>query len=648
MQYSESPRAEGVRRLYELMRRVNSSTDLSEVLDEIARGVVEVLGYGIAAIARLEGDTFVMTTVAGPDDVREQIIGRRTPVASIFNEFAQADEWGVLRFVPHDRMPDALEESAWVPDFEPGEGNDAWHPLDALYAPLYSATGQLLGNMSVDLPPGNRIPNQEERELLEMFVVQAGLAMYNAQQRERLGDQVRMGEMLRSVSYAGQIAELDQSLYEAAQAVAKGLQAEHLWIRCFPTGDLGHVEESAAYPPDDRESSRDLVELKSALARRAHELARPVIVTLEELDDPGSRLSEGDKALIKEVLGGDESKGLMAAPVGVARELLGYVLLMRDVHELPWTHEEQEAVMEVGRALGRVVLNSRLYDRERHLVGELQELDRYKGELIATISHELKTPLTSIIGHVELLEDLETGIGSVDAISRNADRLNRLVQNLLAYSQVQDNKRETVRKPVNLCELAEQSLDLLAMQAEQGQVAFTLKVPFEPVIVTGDPDELGKVINNLTSNAVKYTLPGGSVDLEVRTDGKHAVVLCADTGLGISGADQVHLFSAFHRSSNPEALSIPGTGLGLAISRRVAQMHGGEILVASELGKGSTFRLRLPLRPAGADAEGEPEDPRSSVVTGVSQLGGSASSQVGGQAVDPGSHPGTHHTAAAV
>ena len=210
--------------------------------------------------------------------MREQIIGRRTPVASIFNEFAQADEWGVLRFVPHDRLPNALEESAWVPDFEPGTSADSWHPLDALYAPLYSATGQLLGNMSVDLPPGNRIPNREERELLEMFVVQAGLAMFNAQQRERLGDQVRTGEMLQSVSSAGQLAELDVSLREAAQAIAKGLGAEHIWIRCFPTGDFGQVERSAAYPPDDLESSRELVELKSLLASRAWEQGRPVLL----------------------------------------------------------------------------------------------------------------------------------------------------------------------------------------------------------------------------------------------------------------------------------------------------------------------------------------------------------------------------------
>ena len=594
MPLTESPRAGGIRRLYELMLRVNSSTDLSEVLDEIARGVVEVLGYGIAAIARLEGDTFVMTTVAGPEEVREQIIGRRTPVASIFNEFAQADEWGVLRFVPHDRMPDALEESAWVPDFEPGTSTDAWHPLDALYAPLYSATGQLLGNMSVDLPPGNRIPNREERELLEMFVVQAGLAMYNAQQRERLGDQVRMGDMVRAVSSAGQLAELDLSLREAAQAIARHLQTEHLWIRCFPSGNLGEVEQSAAYPPDDRELSRELVQLKSLLASRAWDLGRPVIIHQGNAGQLDEGLTGHQRLLVRKLVDDHLGYSLMFAPVGVGRELLGYLLLARDVVVSTWTQDQQEAVMEVGRTLGRVVLNARLYDRERHLVGELQELDRYKGELIATISHELKTPLTSIMGHIELLDDLDTGIGSVEAISRNADRLNRLVQNLLNYSQIQD-KRETVRRPVDLRKLAEQSLELMTMQAEQGRVQLTLDLPDEPVMVTADPDELGKVIDNLTSNAVKYSRPDGTVHLEVGSEGQHAYVQCADNGLGISGADQVHLFSAFHRSSNPEALSIPGTGLGLAISRRITHMHGGEIIVTSELGKGSTFRLRLPL-----------------------------------------------------
>ena len=140
----------------------------------------------------------------------------------------------------------------------------------------------------------------------------------------------------------------------------------------------------------------------------------------------------------------------------------------------------------------------------------------------------------------------------------------------------------------------------MAMQAEQGSVTLTLDVPDEPVMVTADPDELGKVIDNLASNAVKYTLPGGSVRLEVGSDEQARLRALRRTPAWASpSADQAHLFSAFHRSSNPEALSIPGTGLGLAISRRIAQMHGGEILVASELGKGSTFRLRLPLRDGG-------------------------------------------------
>jgi signal transduction histidine kinase len=401
--------------------------------------------------------------------------------------------------------------------------------------------------------------------------------------------------MLRAVSSAGQLAELDLSLREAAQAIAKGLRTEHMWIRCFPSGDVGQVEQSAAYPPDDRESSRELVQVKSLLAQRAQEAGRPIVIHHTDAIELDQGLNDAQRGLIQELVQDTTGGSLMVAPVAVGRELLGYVLLARDASMRAWTAEEQEAVMEVGRTLGRVVLNARLYERERHLVGELQELDRYKGELIATISHELKTPLTSIIGHIELLEDLDTGIGSVEAISRNAERLNRLVQNLLNYSQIQD-KRESVRLPVDLCKLAEASLDLMTMQAEQGRVKMSLTVPEDSVLVTADPDELGKVIDNLTSNAVKYSRPDGTVHLEVGTDGKHAWVLCEDTGLGISAADQVHLFSAFHRSSNPEALSIPGTGLGLAISRRIAQMHGGEIIVASELGVGSTFRLRLPVR----------------------------------------------------
>jgi signal transduction histidine kinase len=584
MSATDAPRPDGVGRLYELMRRVNSSSDPVDVLEEIAHGVVEVLGFGVAAIARLEGDTLVMTTVAGPENVRAQIIGRRTPVSAILNEFAQADEWGVLRYVPHGRLPDEIMNAAWIPNIETSDDKDAWHPLDALYAPLYSATGELLGNMSVDLPPGNRIPSGRDRELLEMFVVQAGLAMSNAQQRERLAEQVRLGETLQRVTAAGRLLGLDLTLHEAAEAIATGLHATQVWLHCLPDGEGGSIEYSAGYP--DRALSAHQASCCRDLARASHELGKPVVVARDA--------SALDLRGMQNVLSTYAAGSLVAVAIAVGRELLGNVVVFRPEGAPDLGEAELDAINEIRRELARMVLNTRLYETERRLVAELQEIDRYKGELIATISHELKTPLTSIIGHTELLEEMDSEVDSVRAISRNAQRLNRLIENLLNYSRIQD-RREHVRRAVDLTVLCENSLDLLEVQAEQGGLQLKLACPAEPVMVHGDPEELARVIDNILSNAVKYTPSGGRVDVAVSAEGPWAEVACTDTGLGISEVDQTHLFSAFHRSSNPEALSIPGTGLGLAISRRIAEMHGGDILVESELGQGSTFRVRLPL-----------------------------------------------------
>lgn len=590
MTAKDLPRPDGVRRLYELMRRVNSSSDPAEVLEEIARGVVEVLGFGVAAISRLEGDILVMTTVAGPDDVREQIIGRRTPVSAILNEFAQADEWGILRYVPHGRLPDEIMGAAWIPDMEASDEPEAWHPLDALYAPLYSATGELLGNMSVDLPPGNRIPSQRDRELLEMFVVQAGLAMSHAQQRERLAEQVRLGETLQRVTAAGRLLGLDLTLHEAAQAIADGLAATQVWVHCYPDGEAAGTEYAAGYP--DRAPTHRQGPVRRELARAAHELGRPLVVT-RETTAPGMWGVQNVLALY-------DAASLFAVPITVGHELLGNLIILRGGGAPELSEAELHAADQISHELGRMVLNTRLYETERRLVAELQEVDRYKGELIATISHELKTPLTSIIGHTELLEETDSEMDSVRAISRNAQRLNRLIENLLNYSRIQD-RREHVLRAVDLTAVCENSLDLLALQAEQGGLQLKLVCPQEPVVVHADGEEITRVVDNILSNAVKYTPRGGRIDVAVSSDGAWAEVACTDNGLGISSVDQTHLFSAFHRSSNPEALSIPGTGLGLAISRRIVEMHGGEIAVESVLGEGSTFRVRLPVTARSTD-----------------------------------------------
>lgn len=591
MEQSDTFHAEGVRRLYDVMRRVNSPTDTAEVLQAIADGVVEGLGYGVAAIARLDGDVFVTTAVAGLDDIREQLIGRRTPVSRIIEEFSQADQWGILRYVPHDRIPAETLESLWVPEFEVGEEPDAWHPLDALYAPLYSAEGRLLGNMSVDLPPGMRVPQQQQRELLEMFVVQAGLALANAQQREELAEQVRLGRALKQVIAAGSGRDLDHVLEEAARALYEGLNLAQVSLRCFPDIADERAEHAAGYPTPNHSGERIGSLRRDLLNFVARGGPRPIL--LEErkgewalLPDSGAEL----RALLRE-------RGwavALVAPIAVARQVLGYLVAARGPTQPPFNDNEVGAVDEASRELGRLVLDARLRETERRLVQELREIDRYKGELIATVSHELKTPLTSIIGHTELLEDAKVHAASVSAISRNAARLDRLVTNLLSYSRIQD-KRELERTTVDLVEICQSTLEMLAVQAAAAQVTMTLVPPDGPVKVLADAEELPRVIDNICSNAVKYTRAGGTVEVRPGVRDGCAEVVVTDTGLGISAGDRPHLFSAFHRSSNPDALTIPGTGLGLAISRRIAELHGGEILVSSELGVGSTFTLRVPV-----------------------------------------------------
>ncbi len=579
-----------MRRLSELMRRVNSSTDTDSVLEEIVHGVVDVLGYGVAAIARVEGDMLVMTHVAGPADVVGQILGRRTPAEQVLDEFRQADQWGILRFVPAGRMSEERLRAAWIPEIEvePDADEDAWHPEHALYAPLYSATGELLGSMAVDLPPGNKVPSQVDRELLEMFVVQAGLALSHARERERLTEQVRMDAMVKEVARAGGKGTLADTLHEAMQAVAEGLGTCQAYVRCAHDG--GSAAEHGAGHPRPLLENQDIPTLREDLA------AERIGTEPQEVRprDPSPALPRSHENLrsLMRWLGADR---VVVCPVAGRDEILGYAVLAFSESRPPLTPGERQAISEVSREIGRIVQQARVLETEQRLVQELRELARYRSELIATISHELKTPLTAILGHAELVQERFPTLSSIDAITRNAHRLNRLVANLLHYSRVQ-GMRDTVRRAVDLVELCDASVDLLTIRASQKGVDLRFDHPGHRVVVFGDAEELGRVVDNLVDNAVKYTHEGGEVAVSMATSADAAVVTVTDTGIGMSEADLPNVFSAFHRSTNPNALSIPGTGLGLPIAQRIAQAHGGSIDGESKLGLGSTFRFTLPLR----------------------------------------------------
>jgi diguanylate cyclase (GGDEF)-like protein/PAS domain S-box-containing protein len=174
-----------LRRLHAVSAALGSSDTLDRTMQAVVDAVVEALDFGVAVANVREPDGgFRVIAAAGPEEARAALLGQRSTADSFAAEFAAAQVWGLLRFVPHGAAPP--DAGGWVPDIEVRDEPDAWHPLDALFAPLHGAEGELLGILSVDLPRDGRRPDDRQRELLELFALQAGIAVEGARLRERL------------------------------------------------------------------------------------------------------------------------------------------------------------------------------------------------------------------------------------------------------------------------------------------------------------------------------------------------------------------------------------------------------------------------------------------------------------------------------
>jgi signal transduction histidine kinase len=271
------------------------------------------------------------------------------------------------------------------------------------------------------------------------------------------------------------------------------------------------------------------------------------------------------------------------------RSFLGYVAPVRDSR---------------GTLSGRVFML-------RETTAERQA-ERLKDELVATVSHELRTPLTSIIGYLELA--LEEGEGEIEPerrqfleiVERNARRLLEVVGDLLFVAQVEAGRLVIERRRLDVAELAREAMETVRPLA----VAKSLDVHVaadRSLHVRGDRLRLAQLLANLVSNAVKFTLEGGMVEIQASEREGRAVLEVSDTGIGIPAAEQERMFERFFRSSRSEAHAITGTGLGLVICKAIAEAHGGSISFTSTEGVGTTFRVELPLAAQASAVRRRPE-----------------------------------------
>jgi PAS domain S-box-containing protein len=265
----------------------------------------------------------------------------------------------------------------------------------------------------------------------------------------------------------------------------------------------------------------------------------------------------------------------------------------------------QGYMMDITERRAHAEDRDRLLERERAQNERLRGLDRMKDEFVALVSHELRTPLTSIRGYLELVLDdgdqLPTETREfLEIVDRNADRLLHLVGDLLLIAQAEAGKLVFDKVAVDLVPLVLQCVQAAQPAAEEAGVELVLSSETSETII-GDPARLAQLLDNLISNAIKFTPFGGNIDVVVAASAGAASIEVRDTGFGIAAEDQAQLFERFFRTRSASVMAIAGTGLGLSIAKAIVDAHGGTIGLESVEHEGTTFRVELPtIGPAGS------------------------------------------------
>jgi signal transduction histidine kinase len=308
---------------------------------------------------------------------------------------------------------------------------------------------------------------------------------------------------------------------------------------------------------------------------------------------------------------GDTTRSVMVVPLEAQGEVFGLMHFSASETRGPFTEQEIRFVVSLGNLAATRIIHQRTAEElqrkeelERQILG-LESQTRAKGELLALISHEIRSPLTALLGYLELAQrgDLPPATQAhLQKAGRSGNALLNILNDVLDFSKLEAGGVELERIPFQLQEVLETVLDLFGSQATAKGIALQLqRDPSLPSSCVGDPLRLGQVLTNLVGNAVKFTTAGHvSLVVAPEEDPARLRFIVEDTGIGIPEERLDHLFQPYAQGEAATTRRYGGTGLGLYISSRLVEMQGGAITVASEPGQGSVFAFSLPLLSSGS------------------------------------------------
>ncbi len=262
-------------------------------------------------------------------------------------------------------------------------------------------------------------------------------------------------------------------------------------------------------------------------------------------------------------------------------------------------HTVLKVIWDMGLPIGIILLLvicfSMIISAKETQKANQEESEAMRREFTANVSHELKTPLHSISGYAELMKNgmvMEQDMGYfADKIYSEAQRMIRLVQDIIVLSRLDEGQENTTRSPVNLYSVAEAAVNSLEHMAEENQVS--VELIGQQVVMEGIPQLINSMVYNICENAIKYNRPGGSVVIQVAEFSGHPRISVRDTGIGIPQKDRARIFERFYRVDKSHSKEVGGTGLGLSIVKHAAKLHNAKLEVDSVVGEGTLMVVKF-------------------------------------------------------
>jgi PAS domain S-box-containing protein len=305
---------------------------------------------------------------------------------------------------------------------------------------------------------------------------------------------------------------------------------------------------------------------------------------LRIIDDLRSGKVKGRHRMNIQMVEGRFYDNTYSAVWGPKNEYLGVIVVSREVTQRKITEDQLKEAMRKLQLANK----------------ELKRLDRLKDDFLSNVSHELKTPMISVMGYLGMI--LKEKMGPLteqqkkflETSYKNLLKLERQIDDLLDLAELGIQKSDWTFEAINLSKVIEFSSFTVQPLAEEHQIQLEVQLPEEPIMISGVEDKLGQLFDNLLTNAIKYNRRGGKIGVTVFQDPEFAFARIEDTGIGISHQSLKEVFTRHFQEKTRPLGNVKGLGIGLSLVQEIVKLHGGEVHLESEQGKGTTFTVRLP------------------------------------------------------